>query len=76
MNCIVPVRISLDKKGIAKRFARMYLPFSKDVIGCIGTSSVTEPLHIDENQYARKNLRNEHKLLLRQLKRKKTKVNQ
>lgn len=65
MNCIVPVRLSVVKKGAPKRFAIICLATVKD-LKCEPVESARE----DQNQLIRKQIRTDHRCLLKKLKRK------
>lgn len=63
-NCIVPIQLKLTKGGVIKRFARIYLADSSDLLS---DKVLKEPLHKDPNQAIRKELRSTHKKLLKRL---------
>lgn len=64
-HALVPVSLTFSQKGSCKKLAIICLPRIEDL-----TSTTVEPLHEDPNEIKRKLLRQEHKDLLKQLKRK------
>lgn len=63
-DCLIPVRLKMLKKGKAREFSIICLPKGKDL-----QLEPKEPIKIDENQEIRKELRDAHKMLLKQLNR-------
>lgn len=68
-NALVPVSLKILQKGSCSRFAIICLPKVEDL-----TVVPIEPFHKDPNEIKRKQLRQEHKDLLKQLKRKRKKA--
>nr|XP_023012368.1 ribonucleases P/MRP protein subunit POP1 [Leptinotarsa decemlineata] len=64
-NCLIPVRITLSQKGSCKKFAIICLPEPKDF-----KLEPMEPISPDPNETLRKEMRTEHKMLLKSLRRK------
>lgn len=64
-NTLIPVSLKFCKKGSCNKLALICLPKSQDLV-----SVPTEAFHEDPNEIKRKLLRQEHKELLKQLRRK------
>ena len=65
-NYIVPVKLKIIKRGLAKRFGIICIPKWNDSEG-----GVVEPLRSDPDTYQRKRLRNDYKLLRNKMKNRK-----
>lgn len=70
---LVPVKIQLKHRGLVHRFAIICLPNANDTTSK-NSENVLEKIHVDVNEIKRKQLRNEHKTLLKRLKRKRTAI--
>ncbi|KAG7205400.1 hypothetical protein KM043_007394 [Ampulex compressa] len=71
-NCLVHVKISVLRKGCPKRFAIICVPTAEDLQKFDDNndwSGPVERLHRDPNETCRKNLRKNHSILLKRLKR-------
>lgn len=64
-NCLIPIKVTLLKRGCCKQFTIICLPQDGDL-----SVEPVEPNCNDPNEKARKDMRKEHKFLLRRLKRK------
>lgn len=62
MNCIIPVKLKVVSKGLPKRFAIICLATTHDL-----KCKLTEPTREDPNQQIRKDMRANHKCLLKKL---------
>lgn len=71
INCIVPVKLSIINKGSPKRFAIICLATTADI-----NSEPVEPTKEDQNQMMRKQIRADHKCLLKRLKKKRKSAKQ
>ncbi|CAG9862088.1 unnamed protein product [Phyllotreta striolata] len=67
-NCLIPVKVTLMKKGCCQRFSIICVPRREDF-----KAEPCEPNCNDPNESARKLMRKEHKVLLARLKRKRKK---
>lgn len=63
-NCLIPVRLKMLRKGKPREFSIICLPKVKDF-----QFEPIEPMKTDENQKARTELRDAHKIFLQQLSR-------
>lgn len=71
-NCLLPVKLSLLKKGRALRYAIICLPEESDL-----NNSLTEPFeehHEDRHQAERKELIKEHKVFIKRMSRKRSRA--
>ncbi|GLV46410.1 POP1 ribonuclease P/MRP subunit [Carabus blaptoides fortunei] len=70
-NCLVPVALSLLKRGNMKKFSIICLPEECDLKN---KNEPVEPLHKDENQTIRKDLRVAHQKLLKRLRKRRVRA--
>ncbi|KAG5887847.1 hypothetical protein JTB14_005613 [Gonioctena quinquepunctata] len=68
-NCLIPVHITLTQKGLCKRFSIICLPEEGDV-----KIEPKEPISVDPNEKLRKEMRKEHKMLLKRLRRRRVRA--
>lgn len=68
-NILVPVSLKFNQKGSSRKLAVICLPIGEDF-----KETPVEPCHKDVNEDKRKSLRNEHKDLLKRLRRKRRRV--
>lgn len=61
-NCLIPISVHFTKKGLCRKFAIICLPNSEDL-----KIEPIEPKQDDPNEKRRKQIRAEHKVLLKKL---------
>lgn len=69
-SCLIPIYIQIDGKGSLRKHALICLPKTGD-FNIINT--LQEPLHEDDNESKRKELRKEHRQSIKRIRRKKNK---
>lgn len=80
-NCLIPVTIDVDGRGVAEKFAIICLPKKFDFKreqrmknNLINEPILTEPTKNDDQELARKNLRRNHLKLLKRLRRRRVRT--
>lgn len=70
-SCLIPIYVQIEGKGNLKRHAHICLPKAGDIKSI---KTLCEPLHMDMNEEARKQLRKEHKMTLKKSRLKRLKL--